>query len=466
MIKYEFKGDKYSKSKLCFEGKAIIINNNLNKINHIKYKCIDISKNLKIIFYNFNNKLKVNLEKEFKINFYDILAEFFKIFLLFLTYNTFIKKINYKKLFEYIFIIFSCSLIIIINIYTRQEFSFGYAPLQGGMDGIAHEGKARVMYQHFLNFDIYEMFRGGENVFWFMPGLRYFLTLGKVFFGDTQYGIYSILFLLTIFLYNFFKRFLTIKLSLILISVFIFIKLPHLGFSFDHYVRNSLTLYPEGLGVLMFFVGMWFMNKKNYLLMGLALALMVIIRPNYIPAFAIISLYFFVMLLKNHEWKNILLLIIGSSSIFIMPFHNFLYGEGAIVLFVSLNDTFSILPINQKIIYLSDYLSIFKSNEKIPKILNHLSNFLTTGMKNISVYFINSILLINILLYFFCNFYKKQSINLLFCYISIFQIIPSLFHTNVARYALFTWLLITLTNILIFKSYYIYFKKYKFDYEL
>ena len=47
---------------------------------------------------------------------------------------------------------------------------------------------ANKMFSSLVNFNFYEFFQGGENVFYFMPGLRYFFTITKIFFGDTNFG--------------------------------------------------------------------------------------------------------------------------------------------------------------------------------------------------------------------------------------------------------------------------------------
>ena len=102
---------------------------------------------------------------------------------------------------------------------------------------------------------------------------------------------------------------------------------------------------------------------------------------------------------------------------------------------------------------------MFENYDYYAKIIAHLINLLTTGMKNnIIVYFVNSILLSNLILYFLYNFKKIYNYNWLFCFIALVQIIPSLFYDNTDRYAYFSWFLITISNLLIFREYYFYYK--------
>ena len=65
------------------------------------------------------------------------------------------------------------------------------------MDGLINEGYSRAIYENILNFNIIESLRGEENSFYFMPGLRYFLALNKIFFGESLYGYLIVAFFLS-----------------------------------------------------------------------------------------------------------------------------------------------------------------------------------------------------------------------------------------------------------------------------
>ena len=176
IIQYKFIDDKYSNSKICWHGKAIV-NNQPTIIENKKIKCQNIYKNLKILFFNFNNPLEVNLKKSKTIIFINLISEFTKLLSL-LTFIYFsIHRISNTKLFNYSIISLFSSIALIYTIISKKEFSFGYSPLQGGMDGLIHEGYGRAMYENFLNMNFLEVFRGGEGIYYFMPGLRYFTFL-------------------------------------------------------------------------------------------------------------------------------------------------------------------------------------------------------------------------------------------------------------------------------------------------
>ncbi|MBM4438398.1 MAG: hypothetical protein FJ029_14490, partial [Actinobacteria bacterium] len=66
-----------------------------------------------------------------------------------------------------------------------------YMPLGGGDDGLAFEFYGRLVAMHLSRGEVIEALKGGEALYWFQPGLRYFRAVEKVFFGDT-YQLYAL----------------------------------------------------------------------------------------------------------------------------------------------------------------------------------------------------------------------------------------------------------------------------------
>ena len=456
IIKYEFINTAFEKSQFCFKGKALLFDNqskDFDTFNNKEKNCLFVKNNQELIFYNFNNELSVFLEKSIDLIAQEYFLNFINLFIILLILYLSIGSVNLIKISEVLFICFLSSIIIFYNIYFKNEFSFGYAPLQGGMDGMAHEGYGRHIYESFLNLNFYEVFRGGESIFWFMPGLRYFSALNKFFFGDTQFGTYLLLVLLPILFYYFLLYFFSRKVCLIIITIFILLKIPHLGFSFNHYVVNLLTMYSETMAIIMFLISIICMINKKYFMLAFFASLMVFLRPNYLPVYVLMNVYNFFILIEKKEIKNLLFLCLGATFLLIMPLHNYFFGDGALVLFVNIDNELTFLPNNRKEIYLYEYISLFYSFDNFNKIFEHFLNFLTIGMKNEIVYIINSILLFNLLVYVLINLYNIKNFNVFFCYLAIIQITPSLFHSNTGRFVYFTWFLITVANLLIFKRY-------------
>ena len=175
------------------------------------------------------------------------------------------------------------------------------------------------MYGNFLNMNFIESLKGVENIYYFMPGLRYFVFLEKLFFGDNHFGLYLILILLPIVFYKFFLKLKFNNISaILLILFFIFVKIPHLGFSYQHYIRNFLTVYPETLAIFSFLTSMIFLFNKNYFLSGFSCAIMVFLRPNYFPAFLILNLFNLFISLNERDKKRLFSFLIGSFFILVM----------------------------------------------------------------------------------------------------------------------------------------------------
>ena len=241
--------------------------------------------------------------------------------------------------------------------------------------------------------------------------------------------------------------------TIIIIIFFILIKLPHLGFSYQHYIRGLLTVYPETLAIFFFLVCIYFLFNKKYFLSGLFCALMVFLRPNYFPAFLAINLFNFIISLKEKNIQRLIYFLLGSSFIFVMLIHNYVFGEKAFIPFVNNHG------ISRLFVHPYDYIYVFKEFENLSIISNHLLNLLTTGKNNIIVITINSFFLLNLFYFYLFNFKKINNYAVLFCFISIIQIMPSLFYINTNRYSYFLWFLITISNLLIFKHYYYKFRK-------
>ena len=65
---------------------------------------------------------------------------------------------------------------------------FGLRFYRGGADGLLHYSYGRDIVENLNNYNFFEAFKGGEEIFYFMPGLRYFSSLNNIIFGDTAYG--------------------------------------------------------------------------------------------------------------------------------------------------------------------------------------------------------------------------------------------------------------------------------------
>ncbi|MGZ9274220.1 MAG: hypothetical protein ACXW34_05710, partial [Nitrospira sp.] len=67
-------------------------------------------------------------------------------------------------------------------------FLTGFMTQHGGNDGLTHESFGFDISQAIARGDIAAALRGNENIFFFMPGLRYLKGLEDLLFGNTNFG--------------------------------------------------------------------------------------------------------------------------------------------------------------------------------------------------------------------------------------------------------------------------------------
>ena len=177
-----------------------------------------------------------------------------------------------------------------LTFLTYLTLFFGF---EGG-DANTYINLTSDIFQSFLYGNLLDFIRGSEDVFYFTPGLRYFLFINQVISGDFYYLYFFMLFFLPKIIYNFFYfRFnsqiaYVVTISFLLIPVF-----HHLGFSYYQYIRHAYRLFPESLGYMFFILGltMFLKNfKENYLQMNLLFAISVFLRPNLVVSILLIVL--------------------------------------------------------------------------------------------------------------------------------------------------------------------------------
>ena len=78
------------------------------------------------------------------------------------------------------------------------------------------------MSQNLKNFNFLEFFRGGVDIYYFMPGMRYFVALEKYLFGNSYYFHLMIFSILPFLIRNLLKIYLSKKITYILLFSFIF----------------------------------------------------------------------------------------------------------------------------------------------------------------------------------------------------------------------------------------------------
>jgi hypothetical protein len=175
------------------------------------------------------------------------------------------------------------------------DFLLGFHTYLGGNDGLTHESLGFSISQALALGHFKEAFRG-ENVFYFMPGLRYLKAIEDMLFGDTNFGMILCTGFIPIFLYFIISRLFPLRWSVCLILIFMFIPIfERFGFAQFLYVREMIKGFPEPVGYGAFLGALaliaWSVPMLNAApprspmpsgWIGLALALSVAMRPNLV----------------------------------------------------------------------------------------------------------------------------------------------------------------------------------------
>lgn len=322
-------------SGLCFKGFAFIefISGDKKGLKNNNNHCINEPIKKFIGFSLPDNNLEVYSNESGLSTYFDEVIII--LFLIFLILN--IDKYNLKKdlrllipVLISIFVIFYISRFDnwfeVFNLFTFYFFGF-----EGG-DGNKYINLSNIMFINLLNSNLSEVIRGGEDIFNFTPGLRYFLLVCQIFSGDFYYLYFFTLFFIPKVVYKFIKIQFGKKIGyIVILSFLIFPILHHLGFSYYQFIRHAYRLYPEPLGYMFFIAGLsiFFTDfEKNFIKMNLLFALSVIIRPNLI-----LSIIFIVLLKMWKEKINILeiknlFFIPFIGLIYLFPlFHNLYFGD-------------------------------------------------------------------------------------------------------------------------------------------
>lgn len=419
--------------KICFKGLAFVNFEDSSKsgFDHGRLKCL--SKNIDSM-YVFNLPGK-NLEiKSYSSGSNELIDESLLLIFLIFIITTLNKRHFYSNLRIFLPVLLSTYIIFYISKYDSwfhifNLFNFYFFGNEGG-DGNTYLNFASLLYENLINFNFTEIFKGGEEVFYYTPGLRYFILINHIISGNSFHFYFFLLFFIPKIFYKFFKKRYNNKLSyIIFISFLLFPLLHHIGISYYQYIRHAYRLFPEALGYMFFVSALTiFLNnfKENYLKMNLFFAMSVLLRPNLV-----ISIFLIVLIKTIYEKVYIfnfkyLFFLFLISLIYLFPlFHNIYFGN-SLTLFTG---------------YGSNILS--------------LENLLS---KNISFYKIRlfSINTIILMLIFIPNINKYLKIILVTQYLTIFW-----FDLNGRYYWIYWFIALTIIiDIFIKKNKWQFLKKY------
>jgi hypothetical protein len=209
-----------------------------------------------------------------------------------------------------------------------------YYPHGGGNDGLVYEDYGRTMAFLARRGHIVDALQGAEPVYWFTPGTRYVRMVEKLVFGDTNHLFALLLAVAPIALFYLTKRFVGALPAWAITGLFYV--LPAGNLSFVHYIANARAGYGDGLGCVVFLVGLVLLlyhqpgaagrNLANVWVGGAALAASMCIRPNFALAVLWLGAAYVCLAWRRKDLRAGLAAAAGLALTLWMPFHNWYYG--------------------------------------------------------------------------------------------------------------------------------------------
>ena len=239
-------------------------------------------------------------------------------------------------------VILPCILIgLAVLVIAADDASFlgGVRPYEGGDDGLIYDGFSRIILQNLLSGNLYGALEGAENVYYFGgPGLRYFLALEHIVFGESHFGYLSLVLLLPFLAYFLARRFLPERWALGFVLVFTAIPLGELfGTTFIDYGKWAGRGYADPAAYIFFLAGILPLigatragpetGFRTAFFGALLLALSVFTKPIVLPAAAIMLAGAGLAASAGRDWRRIAGLCVGFIPVLAMPLHNWIYGH-------------------------------------------------------------------------------------------------------------------------------------------
>ena len=374
------------------------------------------------------------------------------IFLFTLFYFLKNKKFN---LSSYVFLFSVISILLFIYIFDYTYLNFLNISSSGG-DGLVLRSFGRHVSFNLSKFNFIEVFRAGEDIYNFTPGIRYFFAFQSLIFGEYMYGYILIALFLPLIIFKILKFFISEKLAFILILSFLFFPIfERYGFGYFNYIRELVRNHSEVLGIFLFLTGyLTYLRNNNIIhlmyISGLLFGLSGMVRPDYILAIIVLWLFISYNLIN----KRLILFItfnFGASIILLLPLHNLYFGNELVLTTKAQSIALKIHPLEYfhfAINYFNNNLDLTLKNKIINQLLgwNHYTDF-----HRLFVF----------VFVFICFFSKIKFNTRVLILAAMSQQSLLFFYHSGGRQSYFAWLLIFLSFILIFheKKYYNYIVK-------
>ena len=439
--------DNFKGSEICGKGNLFISsspkNQNIDKLKFKRfgdiYECIKLNNDNNNSHYIFaysigdydNFNIKLNLNN--KLIFIKYLKIFIIISIALILILNFIKlRINRDLIIITISIISS----FILAYFNDPNVLFNLRHIYGGSDGLIFNSFASDIVENLKNLKFLLVLRGGEDVYYFQPGMRYYVSIFKIIFGETNFGYIFLVAFFPYLIFLLFKKITNKNIAYILFFIFIFFPIfESIGFGHFNYIRQAVRLHAESLSIILLIISIYIFfieedknikSNVSIIFVALLFSQAIFLRPNFLPTCLILSFYLIYsnILNKNILSKNLLFVFFFTPTLFCL-IHNLYFGNEFVI--------FSSASIH---IIFTKNLSSLNFTEA-----NNLFHFILIQLKdwNDFVYFPRLIILFYVIFYI-RNYKVKELIFYLIICCILQHVVLLLTHAG-SRYAYFAWLL-------------------------
>lgn len=219
----------------------------------------------------------------------------------------------------------------------KPAFLIDLLVFRGGNDGLTHEAFAHEILRAVAIGDWRTALIGGEPIFYFMPGLRYVLALGKAIFGDTHWLTIFLLCLLPVVFHRLFRELLSRRTAPGLTACFLLVPIfERFGLAHFNYVRQAYDGNPEGIAYLFLALGLLLGVRalkhggRSWpwgLAFGLTWFVAVAIRPNMLLPAAVMVGFVAWRDLRERNLGALIGTALGLALVLLIPLHNWVFGH-------------------------------------------------------------------------------------------------------------------------------------------
>ena len=453
----------FGSSEICKEGKVFykfsnkkLDYNNINILNFEKLnndKCLKIDNTeqyLYILGYSINEN--DNLSIKLKNNFLSLI-KYFKYLLNFLFLILLLKIYKLKISTNLIIYLVSTVSTILLAMIRDPNTILGLRYFRGGADGIVHYSWSREIIENLYLNNYVDALKGSEDIFYFMPGLRYFGSINNILFGETILGYLILCTFIPFVFYKIFELLFSRKVGIIFTISFIFIPiLENMGLGHFNFIWNFARFHAEPIAILLFLSSLYFIIRTQFnnsvlgffpiLLISASLALSVFLRPNYFPSSLILFFYLIYFLFNKKKYFLIFSSCFGYLLIFICISHNLFFGKEA-YLFTKSAVNFN-LPLLSFFDAIFSIISFNFQNENLSILISQLKIWNP-------LYNLHRLVMILFILYIFLK-RIQPSLNYVIFLCAFSQHGLLLLTHPGGRYSYFAWILTFLLFTLIFRK--------------